>query len=216
MSNLGKRTPEQVLSVMEKKGYLVFKNGNYNLNIIAVRENDEFENNFSDTLYVIYYISGAIKMLEIPWTTLAGTKGKGGSNNPLTGKETGTGVDGVAVIVEGQYRKAYEFVDTYNGFLSYPYFNQIWGYELDYYRDNDKDRWITRGKIYKGDYRTCLHRMSNNGVNSKEVNLDFVPWSQGCNGAPEPEFKKLVELTRKAVSLWGNKFTYTILHAKDF
>ncbi|MDX1903796.1 MAG: hypothetical protein SFU27_06510 [Thermonemataceae bacterium] len=210
-----KRTIEQIKAVMQKKEYVFFEKGDYNLNLIAVRENDSFENTFSDTLYVIYKVKGIWQMLVLPWTTLAGTKGIGGEQKPLTGAQTGTGVDGVAVIVEGQYRSVFNFVDTYTGFSKYPFFNQV--QPMNYYRDNDRDGKITRtGKVYRGNYATLLHRMSNNGVASNEVNTEWASWSQGCNGCPEPEFARLVELTRKAVKLHGTLFTYTLLHANSF
>ena len=208
------RTIEQIKAVMLKKGHKFFGGGDYNLNLIAVRENDTFENTFSDTLYCIYKKAGTWQMLTLNWTTLAGTLGIGGEKNPLTGAQTGTGVDGVAVIAEGQYLGAYQFLDTYRGFLSYPYFTQI--KNISYYRDNDKNGIITRGKLYVGNYGTFLHRMSNNGVVSGYVNFDWASWSQGCNGAPEPEFRKLVDVARQAVIFWGDKFSYSVIHANDF
>lgn len=207
------RTIEQIRAAMLKKGYVFFEKGDYNLNLIAVRENDIFENTFSDTFYCIFKKAGVWQTIEMEWTTLAGTLGHGGEKNPLTGAETGTGVDGVAIIIPNQYRGVYKFVDTYIGFLSYPYFMQV--KNMDYWRDNDRNGLITKGKVYTGNYATLLHRMTNNNVNSKQVNSQYVAWSQGCNGAPEPQFRKLLRPVREAIKLYGNSFTYTILEAKD-
>ncbi len=207
---------EKVQEIFKKKNYAFFSKGIFNLNLIVIRENDLFENTFSDTLNVIYKdATNEWQILQTPWTTLAGTLGKGGEKNPLTGIETGTGIDGVAVLCEQQIRAGFKFVDTYKGFTKYPYFDQI--KEADYYRDNDRNGIITRTRqIYKGNYKTCLHRMSNNNQNSNQVNFSFASWSQGCNGSSEPDFRQLVELTRKAVASYGNIFTYTIIHRNDF
>ncbi|TAG01837.1 MAG: hypothetical protein EAZ44_07870, partial [Cytophagia bacterium] len=56
---------------------------------------------------------------------------------------------------------------------------------------------IYGSRIYNGNYKTNLHRMTNNGVISRFVNYWNVGWSQGCNGCPEPDFKKIVALVRK-------------------
>lgn len=205
----------QVLKqVCQKKGYSFFENGDYNLNIIAIRENDVFENTFSDTLHIAYKVNNIWQLMTIPFTTLAGTLGVGGEQNPLTAQQTGTGVSGTAVIIEGQYKGAYKFIDTYVGFLWYPYFMQI--KPLKYYRDNDKNGIITRGKIYEGNFGTLLHRMSNNGVESKQVNFWNVGWSQGCMGSPEPQFKKILPIVRQSVKMYGDLFTLTLLHRNDF
>ncbi len=204
----------QLKTICQKKGYAFFENGDYNLNIIFVRKDDIFDNRFSDTLYIAFKINGIWQLLTIPCTTLAGTLGVGGEQNPLTGTQTGTGVSGTAVIVEGQYRGVYQFIDTYTGWLWYPYFAQI--KSMKYYRDNDKNGRISRGQIYEGNYATNLHRMSNNGIISEFVNFWNVGWSQGCMGSIEPEFKKMLPIVREAVKRYGDKFTMTLLHQNDF
>ncbi|MEB3214473.1 MAG: hypothetical protein VKL39_24205, partial [Leptolyngbyaceae bacterium] len=207
----------ELKAVMAKKGYAFFEAGDYNLNIIAIRENDLFENTFSDKLLVPYKVNGQWQILELNWTTIAGTLGRGGEKNPLTGRETGTGVDGVAVIVEGQYRRALQWKS--NGWR-YPfvrYLHQI--QPFNYYRDNNRDGKITRDKIYSGIYQTHLHPMSPRGVLSAFVNFWGAAWSQGCMGAPEPEFRKLDRLITQAIKArpdLGNVFTLTLLHRNDF
>lgn len=206
---------EKIRAIFKSKNYAFFDTGIYNLNIIGIRENDIFENTFSDTLNVIYKDeTQQWQILQTPWTTLAGTLGKGGEKKPLTGVETGTGVDGVAILCEQQIRAGYYFVDDYVTWLKYPFLNQI--KSAFYYRDNDKNGIITRDKKYFGNYATNIHRMSNNAQNAQQINSNLVAWSQGCNGSPEPEFKKLLALLRKASFLYGKQFTYTIIHRNDF
>lgn len=205
---------ENLKKICQKKGYAFFENGDYNLNIIAVRENDNFENEFSDTLYVAYKVKGVWELYTSVWTTLAGTLGFGGEKNPLTGQFTGTGVDGVAVILEGQYRGAFRFENNLS-WLNFPYLRQV--KPLKYLRDNDKNGLITRnGKVYEANYQTHLHRMTNDNVTRNQVNTITEAWSQGCNGSPHPNFKELINLVTLSSQIYGNIFTYTMLHRKDF
>lgn len=205
----------QLRAVLKKKGYAFFESGEFNLNIIAIREDDKFENKFSDTLHIVYKVFGKWRVLTLPWTTLAGTLGFGGEQNPLTASQTGTGVSGTAIILEGQYRGAFKWVE--NGW-QYPflqYFKQV--KPLKYLRDNDRNGIITRdGKIYEGDYQTHIHAMSPEGMDQDYVNYDWSPWSQGCQGNPSYYFNKLKPIVRNAIALWGDRFTYTLIHRKDF
>jgi hypothetical protein len=207
-------TVERTREALRKKGYAFFEAGDYNLNIIGVRNKQIFDNKFSDRLILLYKVNGIWRTLETAWTTLAGTAGKGGEQNPLTAQETGTGVSGTAVIIPNQYRRVYKFVDNYFLWLSYPYFAQV--NNMQYWRDNDKNGKITKGKIYSGNYATNLHRMSNNNEPRTVINDMFVAWSQGCNGSPEPEYKKILPIVRESVKRYGDIFTYTLLDKEDF
>lgn len=202
-------TIEQLRASILARNYAFFEQGDYNLNIVAIRENDVFENTFSDTLHLAYKEGGVWKLITTPWTTLAGTLGRGGEQSPLTGTGTGTGVSGVAIIVPSQYRRVFKFVDNYWQWLAYPFFQQIGN--MQYWRDNNKNGVIDKGKIYVGNYATNLHRMGNNGVQKTWVNSQWEWWSQGCNGSCEPDFKKILAPTREAVKKWGNIFSYTML-----
>lgn len=206
------------VDVLKSKGHLFFENGDYNLNLIAIRENDTFENTFSDKLQVIYKENGKNIITELPWTSLAGVYGHGGEKDPYTSAETGTPDAGVAIMLEGQYRSAFKWVT--NGWR-YPftrYFQQVGG--LDYLRDNDKNGLISREtakKVYNQNYSTHLHPMSLKGVSSNFVSAPgYLPWSAGCNGTDAPNFDKLDYLAEQAVKRWGRLFTYTLLHRNDF
>lgn len=204
---------DQQREACKKLGYPFFENGDFNLNIHAIRKQSaggvDYSNSFDDELRLSYKEKGVWKLVRTKWTTVAGTLGKGGVLNPLTGLETGTGVDGTAVIIPGFYRRVYQFIDRYDLFpFYYPLFMQIGNF--NYYRDNDKDLKITKGKVFTNNYATWLHPMSRVGVESDIVNFAGGAWSQGCNGSPEPQFRQLLYPTREAVKIWGDKFSYAI------
>lgn len=200
-------TVEQIKAVMQQKAMQFFEEEK-RINLVAIRMDDIFDNRFSDKLFCIISINGKQKVTEIPWTTMPGTLGQGGVFNPLTVY----GVTGSAVMVEGQY--TYTFVDDYSGWLSYPYGYQT--HPVKYYRDGNRDNRLDRGKTYEGLIGLNLHRMSNNDVEAEQVNSDYVAWSQGCQGASEPHFKKLLNPVRHHLSQYGVTFQYTLLHADMF
>lgn len=211
------RKLEEVRAAVLAKNYRFFENGDYNLNLIAVRENDIFENTFSDTLYIPHKVNGKWLMPKFDFTTLAGTLGTGGEKNPLTSVQTGTGVDGVAIILEGQYPQGLKYI---NGGLRYPFTEFLQqNRHFDYLRDNDKDGLISRLTAVKqtGNFFTHWHAMSPIGVKSKQVNYTHSAWSQGCMGADAPTwFGGIMPILRKAVKIWGSVFTMTLLHANYF
>jgi len=204
---------EGIKSVVASKGYEFYEEEG-KLNLIAIRMSDDFDNKFSDKLFAIQKTKSGNIFLEIPWNAKASIYGHGGVKQPLTAKETDTGVPGVAVIVEGQYKDVYKFVNDYTKFTFYPHLKQE--KNMNYYRDNNKDMKIDRGKIYTGAYGTNLHRMSNTGVQMDNLGTGGNPWSQGCHGASEPEFKKLLPLFETHVKYKHGNISYTLLNKNDF
>ncbi|KOY86184.1 hypothetical protein AD998_08500 [bacterium 336/3] len=197
-------------AIMREKNYEFYEEEG-KLNLIAVRMDDKFDNQFSDKLFAIQKTKSGSVFLEVPWTTFASVHGSGGVKDPLDGKENGTGVAGVATIVEGQYKDVYTFSS-----------NKRFGQHLrqskdmQYYRDNDKDLELDRGKIYTGNYGTHLHKMSKVGVERNDLGTGKSPWSMGCNGTSEPQFRKLIPLFEAHGKYKHGNISYTILHQKDF
>ena len=200
---------QQLKAAVEAKKYVFFDSGNYNLNFIWVRNDLHASNHFTDNLYVAYKIDGEEYVLEVKCTTKPGLKGS--LYNPVTV----AGVTGTAVIKEGQYRGAWQFIDSCEEFSHYPFFRQI--KVIDYFRDGDKDNEIDL--INEQDdklFGTHWHRMSNFGDKRKIEQFEINNWSLGCIGAPIEEWDKVVELTRTAIeSGQGTRFTGTIINAED-
>jgi hypothetical protein len=211
------RELEQIRATMLSKGYSFFEKGDYNLNLIAVRENDVFENTFSDSLYIPHKVNGKWLMPRFNFTTLAGTLGFGGEKNPLTAAQTGTGVNGVAIVLEGQYPQGLKYI---SGGLRYPFTEFLQQNRFfNYLRDNDKDGLVSRLTAIKqtGNFFTHWHAMSPIGVKSIQVNYTHSAWSQGCMGGDAPTwFGGIMPIVRSAVKLWGTTFTKTLIHANDF
>lgn len=214
------RSLRQVKQSVLAKGYKFFDKS---VNLIGERTNDTFTNTFSDMLHCCYfdYSDNTQKIVTIPWTTKAGIYGKGSTSDPITasGFNIATNkwetVTGTGVIVEGQYDKVWQFVDSYIGWLRYPYFQEVGPFLI--YRDGNKDLNIDRDMpIHKGVFGINGHRMS--GVGQSTGLLSYInsnPWSIACQGAPEQEFKKLLPIIRADVTKFGSLFSYTLLNSKD-
>jgi hypothetical protein len=198
---------DQVRMAVLKKNYTFFEDGDYNLNFIWERTNDTITNYFTDRLHVLYYENSIPKIITIRATT------KPGYNNAIDSPVTYEGVTGTAIIVPGQYKSAWKFTegDPARKYpFNYPYFEQIKG--INYWRDYNKDKIIDEVQEQNNrNFRTHWHAMSPKGVFGHPVNN----WSLGCMGAEEPEWVKIIEITRKARDLWGDVFTGTIIEKGD-
>ena len=196
-------TEEQLREIFKKKGYVFFDKGDFNINFFAVREDNIFDNYFSDTLIQSYYVDKKFEQVVIPGTTNAGLWGGRAVMNPRPG--------GVAIVKPGQYRNVWKFIDSYEGWLNYPYFQQVGKFTI--WRDDNKDTIIdqTNEQVAINTGINC-HRMSRINENGLTVNN----WSEACIGAIEPEYKKLLEPTRESVKRYGLLFSFTLLMRSDF
>ncbi|HAS43463.1 MAG TPA: hypothetical protein DCS93_23485 [Microscillaceae bacterium] len=211
-----------IKNTLKRKGYKFYEEEG-KVNLIAVRMDDVFDNKFSDKLFVIQKVKGKTEMKEIPWTTMPGLYGKNGVYDPITTPEYNSdwsiaekNTTGVAVMAEGQYVDQYKF--TQRGHIGrYPELVQAGS--IKHYRDANKDKKFDRGKVYDGPNGwpgLFIHHMSPLGVNSDNVNSKGAAWSIGCQGAPEPEFKKLFPYVKHHKDNNHGAITYTLLHLKDF
>ncbi len=199
-----------ILEAYEAKGYTIYEE-QYKLNMLGIRKDDYFDNMFSDR-FVVFWKNENMdwEMRQFEWTTMPGTQGHGGVFNPLTVH----GITGVAVLEEGQYQDAWHFFDDFSNFHKYPSFLQVLPVKIK--RDNTRDA-ILDYDVPKqnGLFGINIHRMSGQGQNQKYVNSNHVRWSLGCQGAPEPIFRELVNLARAAAKHHGYRFTYTLMKRTD-
>lgn len=196
----------KVLEAYKKKGYKFYTRGNFNVNLFGIRMDNVLDNKFSDFLGIAYYVNDRATLIVIPATTCPGLYGGHAAMNPRPG--------GVAIIKPGQYIGSHQFIDSYTGWLKYPYFQQVG--KLTIWRDGDKDTEIdpTNEQFSEGD-GINIHMMSNDEV-IESKNAIVNNWSEGCNGAVKKEFKKLFAAVRECVTRYGFNFTYTLFEKADF
>jgi hypothetical protein len=194
-------TLEEVKKAVLSKGYKWFENGDYNINIVGIRNSEtenQVTNKFDDCVTVSYKVNGEWNFHCFKATTDPGTHW---TKNLLN-------KDGVAILVPGQYRGSHT-IGLHQG--KYEALKQK--KPLKVYRDKNKDDVydLIEENIHEGIYGINIHRATAHGE-SKQIDK----WSAGCQVlAKTSDFNKLMELARKSSDLYGNSFTYTLIESKD-
>tara|TARA_R110000772_G_scaffold4443_1_gene15812 strand:- start:998 stop:1606 length:609 start_codon:yes stop_codon:yes gene_type:complete len=196
-------TREQVQKAVESKDYRWFEGGDYNLNIVGIRNSDtqgKVTNKFDDCVTVSYSVNGEMMFHCFGATTDPGSHWERNLMNK----------DGVAILVPGQYRGSH-IIGLHQG--KYEALRQK--SPLKVYRDKNKDGVydFTEESIKEGIYGINIHRAtSREGGKSTQIDR----WSAGCQViAANSDFKLFMELTNKSAKLYGNSFTYTLIESKD-
>jgi hypothetical protein len=182
---------------MKVKNYKFFESGDYNLNIIGIRNSDtgsKVTNVFDDLLTVSYKIGDVWHFKKWAATTDPGTKGVKEFHN----------AQGVARLVPGQYRGSHA-IGLHQG--KYEALKQAKPVKV--YRDANKDMTYDTKLITEGIYGINIHKA---GADSTYVEN----WSEGCQVFKKSaDFDEFMALVKKAATLHGNSFTYTLLESKD-
>lgn len=184
-------------SLFAKKGYAFFTEGNYNLNIIGVRNTstNKVTNKFNDLLIVDYNTDRCHKRQLFNITTMPGLYYM---NKPINSK-------GCAILVPGQYRGAFKFgkhKGKYRALCQYK--------PLPVYRDNNKDDIfdLNPETIDNGNFGINIHRS-----NEFAVSTNVDKWSAGCQVFASPkEYGTFIRLIEASIPIYGDRFTYTLLN----
>lgn len=193
---------ESIKKAVEAKGYKWFEGGDYNLNIVGVRNsntNNEVTNKFDDKITVSYSVDGEMKYHE--WTATT-DPGQHWEKNLLN-------KDGVAILVPNQYRGSHE-IRKHQG--KYDAICQKKNVKV--YRDKNKDGKydMLEESIQEGIFGINIHKAGKFKNGSTQIDK----WSAGCQVfSKESDFNQLMELAYKAKEKYGNSFTYTLIESKD-
>lgn len=192
-------TVQQIIGVMKKKKYNVFKNPKgHDINIVGIRTADTRASRFNDWLTVFYLFERVWNYFAFPATTDPG----------LFYRRSPLNVKGTAVMKPGQYRGVY-MVGKHKGYKALQQKGKI-----TVYRDNNKNDIIdTVGMIEEtGFYGVNIHHAS-----AYRPSVEVGRWSAGCQVLQDPDhFAFLMRLCDRAVGKFANSFTYTLLEEKDF
>ena len=196
-------TRQQIKDAVISKDYKWFESGNYNLNIVGVRNsetNNKVTNKFDDCLTVSYNFQGEEKFHCFECTTDPGKHWVENVLNP----------NGVAILVPGQYRGSHK-IGLHQG--KYQALRQQKPVKV--YRDNNKDGTydMNEENIHEGIYGINIHRATKwEGRKSTQIDK----WSAGCQViAANDDFRLFMKIVNKASKYWGNSFTYTLIESKD-
>lgn len=190
-------TRGEIERAVKSKGYAWFETGDYNLNIVGIRNastGQRVTNLFDDALTITYKVADTWVHRQWDITTDPGKKGVIEFQNPL----------GVARLVEGQYRGAWQ-IGLHKG--KYEALRQIKPVKV--YRDKNKDLNYDENRITEGLYGINIHKA---GTSSTYVEN----WSEGCQVFKRADaFDEFMRICKKSAEIYGNKFTYTLLESSD-
>lgn len=187
-----------ILELVEERGFKVFCDGDYDLNIIALRRlNDRQHNKFDDELHIVYK-KGVLWIDE--WcacTTDPGTYWL---------KKTDYRADGVAILVHDQQARGAYKIGLHRGYVAYEQVNNV-----KIWRDNNLDAVAdyNSSKVHSGVFKCNIHRSSLRDGGSEFVNK----YSAGCIVVQDSvNFSRCIDLAHKQVVQLGYKtFSLTIL-----
>ena len=185
------------------KGYDWFSNGDYNVNIVGVRNSDtkgKVTNIYDDHITLSYKINGNWQFHCWQATTDPGSYW---IDNPMNSR------GGTAILVPGQYKGVYK-IDKHNG--KYEALCQRNG-KVKVYRDGNKDDEYDydEDSIQDGYFGINIHRSS-----AYKVSNYINKYSAGCQVFADPDdFDEFMDVCYKVSDEWGNKFTYTLIESKD-
>ena len=187
-------------SAFKKLGHVFFENGDYNLNIVGVRNDSGKADKFDDNINVFYKVDGQWVADCYPATTEPGTS--------ILQRPIVRG--GTAILVPGQYRGAYK-IDTHGGKRKYRAVCQR-NAKVKIWRDDNRDRIPDyKGKIHEGMYGINIHRQW--GPDDREYTGGV---SAGCQVFQSSvDFYEFMETCSIAASEWNNSFSYTLVDEKD-
>ena len=195
-------TREQIEKAMNEKGHKYFTGGDYDVNVIGVRNaatGDEITNKFDDCITLSYKVDGEWKFNCWKCTT---DPGKYWTEHLLN-------KDGVAILKEGQYRGSHK-IRKHQG--KYDALCQKGPVKV--YRDKNMDDEydLIEENVHEGVYGINIHKAGSWKSGSVQVDK----WSAGCQVfSKEDDFYDFMNVMYKARDRWGNSFTYTLINSND-
>jgi len=186
--------------IFQARNYAFFDVGQYNLNIIGIRRDEDVGNKFDDVIVLIYkdrtgeWVVDSMKATTDP--------GRYWLENPMTPK-------GTAILVPGQYRGAYTI-----GMHQGKYEALVQARPVQVYRDNNRDDLLNMDPetIEKGIFGINIHRS-----NPYSESYVVEKWSAGCQVFKAvTDFNFFMKTVKTSARSYGSRFTYTLIEEKDF
>jgi len=191
-------------SVFINKGYAFFENGDYNLNIIGVRNDSGDASRFDDFIAAMYKKGGEWVVDMYMATTEP-------SPNILRVPIKEVRHKGTAILQPDQYRSTYKIGWHGNRSKGHTALVQRNG-RVKVWRDNNRDsKPDYHGPEEEGWFGINIHK--HRGSDAR-INTGGV--SAGCQVFKSTrDFQDFMEVCEEASECWGNSFTYTLIEERD-
>ena len=189
--------------VFENKGYTFFEKGDYNLNIVGVRNDSGDASKFDDFIKLFYKVDDEWVVDVYRATTEPGT-------SILKRPIKSVRHKGTAILVPDQYRSTYK-IGLHNGRRKYTALIQR-GAKVRVVRDNNRDSTPDyHNPEEEGWFGINIHR---HWGSDARVNTGGV--SAGCQVfQSSKDFYEFMDTCETSAEKWGNSFTYTLLDELD-
>ena len=188
---------EKIKAVLAQKGYPL-KRGNYELNIIGIRNDSSKPNSFDDLLCVLFKDEyGDDVLLSFSCTTDPGAYWL---KNPMN-------VKGCAIMKEGHYVDVYK-IGRHRGYKALEQVGKI-----RFVRDNDKDDELDFNGMTEI-FEVIKANIHHAAMPENSTKVD--KWSAGCQ-VINKGWEEFINLCVKSQSITKQKyFSYTLLNRNDF
>ena len=189
---------KKIKRIFNDKGYDFFENGDYNLNIIGIRNNNREAGLFDDIMLLIYKKNGKWKIKKWAITT---DPGRYYLQNPMN-------TAGTAILVPDQYKQSFKLRKHRGKYMALCQHKPI-----AVWRDDNGNNYLDMidNTIQIGEFGINIHRAGN--ITKKWIGK----YSAGCQVFKNKiYFEIFMFFVKKAAKIWGNSFTYTLLEESDF
>ena len=187
----------QFKDAFSSKGYVFFERGDYNLNIVGVRNSSGAADVFDDTMNIMYKIDGSWVVDTYIITTEPGPRIL---RRPINEK-------GTAILVPNQYVGAYIIGThkTYTALIQRGGTVKVW-------RDNNRDSVADyTGDHDSGWYGINIHKHA--GPDDREHTGGV---SAGCQVfQSSKDFEEFMSTCHDSSEMYSNRFTYTLIDEED-
>jgi hypothetical protein len=191
---------KDILDELVRLGYSIDRR-KYALNVVGIRSDQKTSPvEFDDYIALFYFDeNGKLEGEVVPATT----------DPSVNYLQKPMNAQGTAILKSGQYK------DTYTIGLHRGKYNALTQRlaPVTVIRDSDRNAYINYlAPTYKGYFGINIHRASRGKRNEAVIGLD----SAGCQVfRDEKDFDKMMILANRHKSLYGNKFTYTLIDRRD-
>lgn len=184
-------TQEQIEKSLTALGFKIYPD---KLNIVAVRENNDFDDTFNDKIYVWRNDNNGVPFTEYNITTKAGRYWV----------QTVMNAKGVAAVVENQYEDAW-VLGKHKG----QYEALVQAKPILVYRDGNKDLFLNTAKTEKGIFGINIHASIRRFLNIK---FSVGKWSAGC--LVFSLYKEYLAFIKTCKESGQKTFTLTLINKK--
>lgn len=187
-----------ILEQVEELGHVVFTQGPYNLNLIAVRSPNTEAGLYDDRLHLVFR-DGFNRWQDL---SLACTTDPGAYWLRHPGR-----VQGTAILKAGQYRGAYRV-----GLHRRRYPALVQARPVTVWRDNSRDTTLDHrpGSEQSGLFGINIHHGGTKDPDG--IGDDVGRWSAGCTVIGDlDDWTIFWSIVSRSAELYGDRFTYTLI-----